>query len=209
MSLVAEKLDVLTKKILHLSCVPRRDTTLLKITVSGNEMGIIYRVTGVLFAHGWDILEAMAETSEEGYVQDIFVVRSQSGEQMTELTLKKIRKDLNSLFFESVSVIDYMESHGFSQLSGNQIPDPTAVVKIYNPISSDFSVMDIRMKDRPGVLFQITRILYFFGVDIISFTASSEEGRIRDSFLLRMESGEKLDERMIFPKLKASIESLL
>ncbi|MCG9874963.1 MAG: hypothetical protein MH321_09275 [Leptospiraceae bacterium] len=205
----AEKLDVLPKKILHLSCVPRKDTTLLKITVSNNEMGIIYRTTAVLYAHGWDILEAVAETSAEGYVQDVFVVRSFNGEDMDEPTLRLIRRDLNALFFEGMSVIDYMEGHGLMRNQFNHLPDPSAVVKMYNPLSSDFSVMDIRMKDKPGVLFQITQILYLFGVDIITFTALTEDGRIRDSFLLRMETGEKLDEKLVFPRLKQGIESIL
>lgn len=204
-----EKLDILPKKILHLSCVPRKDTTLLKITVSKNEMGIIYRTTSVLYTYGWDILEAVAETSSEGYVQDVFVVRSFKGEEMTEPTLRMIRRDLNSLFFEGISVIDYMDANGLSRNQSNRIPDPTAVVKIYNPVSSDFSVMDIRMKDKPGALFHITQILYLFGVDIITFTALTEEGRIRDSFLLRMETGEKLNEKLVFPRLKLGIESIL
>ncbi|WCL50583.1 hypothetical protein [Leptospira sp. GIMC2001] len=205
----AQKVNRLKNNILHLSCVPRKDTTLLKITVSNNEMGIIYRVTSVLYAHGWDILEAIAETSEDGYVQDVFVVRSQTGIDMSEAILKLIRRDLNALFFEGVSVIDYIHEKGLSRTQVHRIADPTAVVKLYNPVSSDFTVMDIRMKDKPGVLFQITQILYLFGIDILTFTALTEEGDIRDSFLLRMETGEKLDEKLIFPRLKVGIESIL
>lgn len=205
----AQKKDNLPRNTLHLSCVPRKETILLKITVSSNEMGIIYRVTSVLFAHGWDILEAMAETSDDGYVQDVFVIQSRTGEAMTEFTLKKIRKDLNALFYEGKSVIDYMEEKGLNRYAKDRTSDPTAIVKLYNPVSSDLTVMDIRMKDRPGILFQITQFLYLFGVDIVSFTALSNEGQIRDSFLLRMESGERIDERKLFPSLKIGIESIL
>lgn len=209
MSAIAEKTDISLKKTLHISCVPRKDTTLLKVTVSGDEMGIIYRVTAVLYAHGWDILEAMAETSQEGYVQDVFVVRSQNGDDMTESKLRAIREDLNSIFFRSLSVFDYMEDKEFNTLSKNRMPDPTAVVKLYNPVSSDFTVMDIRMKDRPGILFQITQVLHFFGIDIVTFSALTDQGQIRDSFLIRNQDGDRLDEGMVFPQLKSAIENIL
>jgi UTP:GlnB (protein PII) uridylyltransferase len=209
MSAVAEKIDIPLRKNLHLSCVPRKDTTLLKVTVSGDEIGIIYRVTAVLYAHGWDILEAMAETSHEGTVQDVFVVKSQTGEDMTEKKLRSIREDLNSIFYQGVSAFDYMEQKELNSLHSHRIPDPTAVVKLYNPVSSDFTVMDIRMKDRPGVLFQITQILHFFGIDIITFSALSNQGQIRDSFLIRTQDGNRLDEGVMFSQLKSAIENIL
>lgn len=198
------------KPILHVSCVPRKDTTLLKISFSRDELGILYRVTAVLFVMGWDILEAVAETSSEGHVQDLFVIRSWDGSEMTEIILTKIRRDLFSLFYESVSVESYLEQNGKADVLNRKIGDPEASLKLYNPISSDFSVMDLRLKDTPGLLFQVTECLFNLGIDIISFTANSYEGRVRDSFLLRASnSGDKLDEKLTFPVLRTRLEFFL
>lgn len=209
MSIIAEKRDKLSKKNLHLSCVPRKDTTLLKVNVSSNEVGIIHRVSAVLFFHGWDILEAMAETSQEGYVQDVFVVRSPLGEEMTESKLFMIREDLHSLFYGGVSVFELMGDEFVEKFQKARISDPTAVVRLYNPMGSDFTVMDIRMKDRPGILFQITQILHLLQIDIVTFSAITDNGIIRDSFLIQLESGGKLDESTTFPQLKNAIENIL
>lgn len=190
--------------------MPRKDTTLLKISLSQDDLGILFRVTSVLYIHGWDILEAVAETSHEGHVQDLFVIRSWNGGEMTESLLSQIRKDLYSLFYEGKPVEEYLRDHGKGEVLIRKVGDPEASLKLYNPISSDFTVMDLRMKDNTGILFQITEALFHLGIDIISFTANSSDGKIRDSFLLRTSlTGEKLDEKTMFPLLRSRLENFL
>lgn len=198
------------KPVLHVSCVPRKDTTLLKISLSQDDLGILFRVTSVLYNHGWDILEAVAETSHEGHVQDLFVIRSWNGTEMTELLLSQIRKDLFSLFYEAKPVETYLREQGKGDVLSRKVGDPEASLKLYNPISSDFTVMDLRMRDTPGILFQITEALFHLGIDIISFTANTSDGKIRDSFLLRTSlTGDRLEEKTMFPLLRSRLESFL
>ncbi|TGL53019.1 hypothetical protein EHQ59_08720 [Leptospira kemamanensis] len=207
---MAQVMQEIKKPILHVSCVPRKDTTLLKISLSQDDLGILYRVTSVLFHHRWDILEAVAETSSDGHVQDLFVIRSWDGKEMTESLLSQIRTDLYSLFYEGKTVAMYLRENSKEEILVRKIGDSEASLKLYNPISSDFTVMDLRMKDTPGILFQITEALYHLGIDIISFTANSFDGKIRDSFLLRTSlTGDKLDEKLMFPMLRAKLESFL
>ncbi|EMY71609.1 hypothetical protein LEP1GSC195_0052 [Leptospira wolbachii serovar Codice str. CDC] len=207
---MAQTMQEIKKPILHVSCVPRKDTTLLKISLSQDDLGILYRVTSVLYNHGWDILEAVAETASDGHVQDLFVIRSWDGGEMTEELLCQIRTDLYSLFYEGKTVAMYLRENAKEEVLVRKIGDSEASLKLYNPISSDFTVMDLRMKDTPGILFQITESLFHLGIDIISFTANSFDGKIRDSFLLRTSlTGEKLDEKVMFPMLRAKLESFL
>jgi [protein-PII] uridylyltransferase len=208
--MIATTLNEVKKPVLHVSCVPRKDTTLLKISLSQDDLGILFRVTSVLYNHGWDILEAVAETSHEGHVQDLFVIRSWSGAEMTELLLSQIRKDLYSLFYESKPVESYLRENGKGDVLSRKVGDPEASLKLYNPISSDFTVMDLRMRDTPGILFQITEALFHLGIDIISFTANTSDGKIRDSFLLRTSlTGDRLEEKTMFPLLRSRLESFL
>jgi [protein-PII] uridylyltransferase len=104
----------------------------------------------------------------------------------------------------------YLRENAKEEVLVRKIGDSEATLKLYNPISSDFTVMDLRMKDTPGILFQITESLFHLGIDIISFTANSFDGKIRDSFLVRTSlTGEKLDEKVMFPMLRAKLESFL
>ena len=59
------------KQMIDLTCTDKGNFSyLLKLTVSLNEKGIIYKVTSVLFAHGWNIEEAVAETVDGQLVKD-------------------------------------------------------------------------------------------------------------------------------------------
>jgi [protein-PII] uridylyltransferase len=139
-------------------------------------------VTSVLFAHGWDIEEAVAETVDGRLVKDVFIIRNLQGEKMTEQALHQIKAELNSLFYEGMSVIDYLEKSGKDVDSYKQPFNST--VNLFNPPSIDSTVLDIRTLDRPGLLYEISQLLYLMNVNIISFTAKTGSREIRDSFLL-------------------------
>lgn len=195
------------KQMIELTCTDKGNFSyLLKVTVSLNEKGIIYKVTSVLFAHGWDIEEAVAETVDGKLVKDVFIIRNLFGQKMTDKDLSQIRSDLNSLFCEDVSVIEYI---GKSGKDVNSYKKPfNSIVNLFNPPSIDFTVLDIRTLDRPGLLYEISQILYLYNIDIISFTAKSENKVIRDSFLICTPDRERLREEDC-AKLKDKLLSVL
>jgi [protein-PII] uridylyltransferase len=165
---------------------------LLKITVPQNEKGIIYKVTAVLFAHSWDIMEAIAEIVEGGMVKDVFLIRSIDSSKLSLDSLNQIKSELKLMFEEEVDVLSYLKKY---QKDPNDYKRKfSSSVNIFNPSSIDSTVLDIRTYDRPGLLFEISYLLYLEEIDIISVTAKSEDKEIRDSFLLRTTEGEKLSE---------------
>ncbi|MBP7283776.1 MAG: hypothetical protein KBA66_19475 [Leptospiraceae bacterium] len=195
------------KQMIDLTCTDKGNFSyLLKLTVSLNEKGIIYKVTSVLFAHGWNIEEAVAETVDGQLVKDVFIIKNLFGQKMTDRDLGQIKSDLYSLFYEGVSVIEYLEKSGKDV---NSYKKPfNSTVNLFNPPSIDFTVLDIRTLDRPGLLYEISQILYLYNIDIISFTAKSENKVIRDSFLICTPDRERLLEEDCV-KLKEKLLSVL
>ncbi len=190
---------------LHLSCSRREEDYILKLTLSPNQTGIIYRVTAVLFAYGWDIKEANFETLD-GIVKDVFVIQNTSGQEMTDLALQKIQSDLYELFFQDLAVIDYLER--FSIPPAIKKDNKPAVVHIFNPKTVDSTVLDIRTTDRPGLLFEISQLLYLLDVDIVSVVARTEDGNVRDTFLLRKNESEQLEDETM-QKIKEGLLKFL
>ena len=190
----------------ELTFAPKGTEYILKLTVPENQKGIIYRVTAVLFAHGWDIKEAIFETIGDGLVKDVFIIQSLSGISLTSDGLALIRYDLLGLFREDFSVIDYIEK--FPDLPLLKPTKNPPIVHIYNPSSSDSTVLDIKTQDCPGLLFEISQILFLFDVDILSVTARTEDGIVRDSFLLRRDISEKLS-TITMEKIKQSLLDIL
>ncbi|EMJ50435.1 hypothetical protein [Leptospira santarosai] len=193
----------------HISCIPRDGSYALKVNISNNEIGIIYRVTATLFARGWTIEEAVAETSQDGYISDIFIVRNVESLPMTEDALHLIQTDLREMFFQGVSVLNYLE----------RFPDKVEYIKnknrypvdlsLFNSQGSDCTVMDLKMKDRPGIIFEVSQLLFLYGIDILSFKAITNSDSIRDTFLLRLENGGKLDESLHFERLATALKTVL
>ncbi|PJZ76184.1 hypothetical protein [Leptospira neocaledonica] len=196
-------------KPLHLSCIPRGEAYALKVNISKNEIGIIYRVTAVLYVHGWNIEEAIAETSMDGYIQDIFIVKRIDGSPMTDEHLNAIHADLHELFYGGMSVMNYLANHPEKMESLRIKVETAPEIFLFNSEISDSTVMDLRMEDRTGILFEISQILFLFGVDILSFKAVTDSGQVRDTFLLRLENGSKLDENLHFNRLKEALNAVL
>ncbi|MCG6167765.1 hypothetical protein LFX25_07995 [Leptospira sp. FAT2] len=198
-----------TESSVHISCIPRDDSYALKVNISNNEIGIIYRVTAALFVRGWNIGEAVAETSQDGYISDIFIIKNVDLLPMTDEMLQTIHSDLKEMFFQGVSVMSYLE----------RFPEKAEYLKnkdrsnielfLFNSHGSDCTVMDLRMKDRPGIIFEISQLLFLYGIDILSFKAVTDSGSVRDTFLLRLENGNKLEETLHFERLSTALRTIL
>ncbi len=168
------------------------DTYILKITLSENQKGIIYRVTSVLFAHGMDIIEAVAEIIGDGLVKDVFLIRSLEGSKINSDVCNLIKKELHQLFFSELKVSDYLRK--YKKNVNDFKKNKQSFIQVFNPSSIDSTVLDFRTYDRPGLLFETSEYLFLKEIDIISFTAKTDDFEIRDSFLIRNKNGEKLTE---------------
>lgn len=198
-----------TESSVHISCIPRDDSFALKVNISNNEIGIIYRVTAALFVRGWTIEEAVAETSQDGYISDIFIIKNVDNLPMTDEMLNTIHSDLKEMFFQGVSVLSYLERFPEkAEYLKNKEKHPIELF-LFNSQGSDCTVMDLRMKDRPGIIFEVSQLLFLYGIDILSFKAVTDSGSVRDTFLLRLENGSKLEESLHFERLSIALKTIL
>jgi [protein-PII] uridylyltransferase len=195
----------MNKLIFDVSCTNRGQDSILKLTLSENQTGIIYKVTAVLFAYGWDIKEANFEILD-GIIKDVFVIRNANQRSMCDFDLQNIKNDLNELFFQDITVIDYLERFPNLRMTTGSPTPP--IVHVFNPKSVDSTVLDIRTTDRPGLLFEISQLLYILDVDILSVIARTDEGFVRDSFLLRKNECDRLDDETM-EKVKEGLLKLL
>lgn len=154
--------------------------------------GILYRVTTVLFAHGWDILSAYSRPNEDAEVEDIFIVTSTRHEALTKTSCDKILTAVNELISGETSAEDFIA----------QFPEKLQQIKNARAIKSDFSIeadpkhrcakLIVERPDRPGVLMQITQVLYALHLDILAFSAEAVVQGVRDEFLITHAGGSEI-----------------
>ncbi|MDX1958660.1 MAG: hypothetical protein SFU98_08815 [Leptospiraceae bacterium] len=171
------------------------ENTMLILTIIANDQTrIVLFVTAVLLNFGWDIMEANFEVMGDRKVKEIFIIRNEKEERMTASDLKMIHNDLDSLLSEKISIKEYQTRLNYKK---NESDSYKPQINIFNPKPVDSTVLDIRTKDRPGLLFSIALILVELQIDLISVTAKTDSSNVRDSFLLRKNGSSPLDESEI------------
>lgn len=160
-----------------------------------NASGILYRVTTVLFAHGWDILSAYSRPNENAEVEDIFIVTSTKHEALTKSACDNILAAVRELLIGAVTPEEFIARY----------PEKLQQIKNARASKSDFALelypkqrcsrLIVERPDRPGVLMQITQVLLALGLDIIAFSAEALVHGVRDEFLLNHADGTEISEQ--------------
>ncbi len=167
----------------------------LQFLFPSDASGILYKVTTVLYAYGWDILSAYSRPNEEAEVEDIFIVSSTRHEALTKTVCDVILDAVKELIDEQVTPDEFIA----------RFPEKIQQIKNARATRSDFvfepyakqhcSRLVVERPDRPGVLMQLTQVLYALGLDIISFSAEAVVQGVRDEFLINHADGTEISEK--------------
>jgi UTP:GlnB (protein PII) uridylyltransferase len=157
--------------------------------------GILFKVTTVLFGFGWDILSAYSRPNEDAEVEDIFIVTSTRHEALSKSVSDQILTAITELISGATLPEDFI----------GRFPDKLQQMKNARAVKSDFifesdprhhcSRLIVERPDRPGVLMQITQVLYTIGLDIISFSAEAVVQGVKDEFLINHSDGTEINEK--------------
>lgn len=167
----------------------------LQFLFPNDASGILYRVTTVLFAYGWDILSAYSRPNEDAEVEDIFIVASTKHEALSKTVCDKILTAVKELISGEISPDTFI----------SRFPEKVQQLKNARATKSDFvfepypkqhcSRLIVERPDRPGVLMQITQVLFALGLDIIAFSAEAVVQGVRDEFLINHADGSEVSEK--------------
>lgn len=198
---------------------PRRGYSEM-VLVADDVPGLLAKITGVLFANRIDILDAAIysraprEAGLAGEALDVFRVRKAfQGAVTDESRIASIERDLEAVLSAQRSVEDLVASRPApSSLLDRPKPKvPPTEVKADNDASAEFTVIDIFTEDRPGVLYNIARVLHEKGLDIHRSKVGVEADRVADVFYVRdRATGEKIRDparlREVTESLRKAIE---
>lgn len=140
-----------------------RDENLLIEIISPDSMGLLSMVAAVLSISRLDVRSARTRTVGEVAVMTWLVTPDAYAPAPTQENLQAlIRKaidrdiDLNKKIDERIA--------NFRKYPG--IPTPPPVVSAINDVATNATIVEVRMHDKPGVLYNVSRAISKFGVDI-------------------------------------------
>ena len=162
---------------------------------TANEKGIIYRLTAVLFVHGWNILKAEARTDDNNQITDYFLIEPGNGQRFDSRMEDTIRKDLTDLFSGEISVMHYLSNYPgkMEELYSYHTHQSQSFIEITDDEESNNCLLELNTVDRPGLLFEISQLLYLLYIDILAFEAGSNDSNVNDKFVIRREDAAIID----------------
>lgn len=178
----------------------------LQLLFATDEIGIVYRVTSVLFANNWNILGANIRSLENGKIEDEFLIQNSGNIELDANELEKLKTEMQQLFRDEISIASYMIKKGKKANSGNS--DTTAKISFETVNNNDLTKLRIQTKDRPGLLCNIARMLYLECIDILSVQANTRGTEVDDLFEIKTESGHALDDT-IQTRLVKNLKTIL
>ena len=171
------------------------------------------QLCGVLTINDLNILGAYAFTRKDGVVIDLFHCLGIEGRlALSNEAAEKLDKDFSAILGGKVDLEKAFAAHveKWKWRAVKGITAPTAV-EFENDTSRESTIIDLTARDRPGLLYRVTRILSEEGLDIQSAQITTRGEMAADSFYVRTAEGKKLSEvakmRAIRLRLKAVLDA--
>jgi [protein-PII] uridylyltransferase len=157
------------------------------------------RICGFFARLGYTIVEAKVHTSRHGYALDSFVLLDPGDRLVYRDVLGLVEHDLG----EQLKQMSPLEAPPPARLSRQVRHFPiTPEVTIQPDERGNHHIMSVMAADRPGLLYEIARILSQHGVDIRSAKIATLGERVEDTFLI---SGQELGKMVTLVHLEQEL----
>ena len=170
--------------------------------------GLLSLWSGVLAAHGIDILSARIASMTDGQVLDVFEVRSTARRPLERARWRRARADLGGVLTGKVDVGALLEPRRRTSPLHRHLPGVATRVSVDNAASRAFTVVDVRAEDRPGLLHDVAACFAAAGLEIALAKVATEANRAIDSFYVAR-AGRKLEDPRALESLRATLEGVL
>ena len=138
--------------------------------IAKDQTGLLSAVAGLMTISRFNVRSAKTRTTNEIAVMRWIVeldanAQMPSAEKLTDQLKKALSGDLDIGRKIEERIENYRRYPG--------IPTPPPVVFAANDLATNATIIEVRMHDRPGILFNVTRAISRFGVDIKSAIVST------------------------------------
>lgn len=162
LELTDEQMSLARSRELTVRLTPQDENFIVEI-ISPDRMGLLSIVAAVLSISRLDVRSARTRTVGDSAVMTWLVALDAYAPTPSEESLRRLISqgvereiDLNKKIDERIA--------NFRKYPG--IPTPPPVVSAVNDLATDATILEVRMHDKPGVLYNVSRAISKFGVDI-------------------------------------------
>src|SRR2546422_3439106 len=157
--------------------------------------GLFAMLSGVLAAHGLNILAARITTGRDGVALDVFRISPEGSDIALDAERwERVEHALRGVLGGEIDVEALVErSRRPSRFARPRRPVPTRV-EIDNTVSREHTVLDVYAGDRVGLLFSITNCLYHLWLEIHLAKITTMVDQVLDVFYVTDHQGRKIED---------------
>ncbi|MDO5706924.1 MAG: ACT domain-containing protein, partial [Paracoccus sp. (in: a-proteobacteria)] len=159
--------------------------------VLADHPGIFSRLCGALSMTGANIVDARTYTTKDGFATAVFWVQDTDGHPFAEERLPRLRQTIDRTLKGEIVARDVFASRDKVKKREREFRFPTHIL-FDNEGSDIYTIIEVDTRDRPGLLFDLTRTLAANHIQIVSAVIATFGAQVVDSFYVKDMFGLKL-----------------
>ncbi|WP_425354928.1 [protein-PII] uridylyltransferase [Oceaniglobus trochenteri] len=187
---------------------PDRDATRACFAMSDHP-GIFSRLAGALALVGANVVDARTYTSNDGFATAVFWVQDGDGAPYDESRLDRLRRMIDRTLKGEVVARDALEPRDKMKKRERGFRVPTSIT-FDNDGSEIYTIIEVDTRDRPGLLYDLTRTLAAANISIASAVIATYGEQVVDTFYVKDMFGLKFysetKQRGLERKLREALE---
>ncbi|PID35620.1 MAG: [protein-PII] uridylyltransferase [Rhodobacterales bacterium] len=186
---------------------PSRDATRAAFALADHP-GIFSRLAGALALVGANVVDARTYTSKDGYATPVFWVQDHEGRPFEEGKLKRLEDMIHKILAGEVLPRDAMRDRDRLKKRERAFRVKTEIT-FDNEGSDICTLIEVDTRDRPGLLYDLTRTLADSHVSIVSAVIATYGEQVVDTFYVKDIFGLKLHDQAKRDALEAKLRAAI
>jgi len=153
--------------------------------------GIFSRLAGALALVGANVVDARTYTSKDGFATAVFWIQDAEGHPYEAARLPRLRKMIDRTLKGEVVARDALKDRDKLKKREREFRFPTHIT-CDDEGSEIYTIVEVDTRDRPGLLYDLTRALAAANVYIASAVIATYGAQVVDSFYVKDSFGLKL-----------------
>lgn len=172
---------------------PDRDATRACFALADHP-GIFSRLAGALALVGANVVDARTYTSKDGYATAVFWVQDIEGHPYEVARLPRLRQMIDKTLKGEVVAREALKDRDKIKKREREFRFPTHII-FDNEGSDIYTIIEVDTRDRPGLLFDLTRTLAVNNIYIASAVIATYGAQVVDTFYVKDMFGLKLHQK--------------
>ena len=180
-----------------------RDATRICFALSDHP-GIFSRLAGALALVGANVVDARSYTSKDGFATAAFWIQDGDGSPYNQARFSRLRRMIEKTLSGEVITREAIKERDKFKKREKAFKVPTSIT-FDNEGSEIYTIIEVDTRDRPGLLFDLTRTLANMNVYIASAVIATYGEQVVDSFYVKDMFGLKFHSESKQKKLEQNL----